>query len=596
MESMNILSTTLNNSQGLEGYTDPLIFMIPLAIAFIVIVIVASASQIDSKQRKIRSEDRLLDTLERIREDSSEDGESTAEAPPLRLRQGEKELRNIIEKTIHATGSDEDEHSDEDTEVPEVSPDALQLVSDDLDDEDDLAETEDWGEEDESFDEEEAVVKPDGVYCDPDGLCFRPLPGQSVEEARAAARAAMEAAAAALTADTAEDAGVAETETAAEPAEAVSVEPESSEVPEESATPEATDSFETVETPEESTEPESAVQVEPSAADNSEPREPEAEPEVEEIEKPESKTSRLRRLKERLAGKGKFGRAILNVLSNADLEDSDWEAIEDELLAADLGVEPTVELIGKLKVKQKVAGEKDATQVRRMAKRMLTDMLDRKAERRLNLEVPEDSPTQTAGILLVGVNGGGKTTTVGKLARLLVAERKTVVLGAADTFRAAAGEQLQTWGDRVGVPVVRAEKDQADPASVAFDAAKAAREAGSDVVVIDTAGRLQNKVGLMDELGKIKRVAEKQVPITEVLLVIDATTGQNALSQAKIFTEAVGVTGIVLTKLDGSAKGGVIVPLQRELGIPVKLVGLGEGPDDLAPFVPGDFADALLDA
>lgn len=593
---MNILSTTLNNSQGLEGYTDPLIFMIPLAIAFIVIVIVASASQIDSKQRKIRSEDRLLDTLERIREDSSEDGESTAEAPPLRLRQGEKELRNIIEKTIHATGSDEDEHSDEDTEVPEVSPDALQLVSDDLDDEDDLAETEDWGEEDESFDEEEAVVKPDGVYCDPDGLCFRPLPGQSVEEARAAARAAMEAAAAALTADTAEDTGVAETETAAEPAEAVSVEPESSEVPEESATPEATDSFETVETPEESTEPESAVQVEPSAADNSEPREPEAELEVEEIEKPESKTSRLRRLKERLAGKGKFGRAILNVLSNADLEDSDWEAIEDELLAADLGVEPTVELIGKLKVKQKVAGEKDATQVRRMAKRMLTDMLDRKAERRLNLEVPEDSPTQTAGVLLVGVNGGGKTTTVGKLARLLVAERKTVVLGAADTFRAAAGEQLQTWGDRVGVPVVRAEKDQADPASVAFDAAKAAREAGSDVVVIDTAGRLQNKVGLMDELGKIKRVAEKQVPITEVLLVIDATTGQNALSQAKIFTEAVGVTGIVLTKLDGSAKGGVIVPLQRELGIPVKLVGLGEGPDDLAPFVPGDFADALLDA
>ncbi|EFU79417.1 signal recognition particle-docking protein FtsY [Mobiluncus curtisii] len=596
MESMNILSTTLNNSQGLEGYTDPLIFMIPLAIAFIVIVIVASASQIDSKQRKIRSEDRLLDTLERIREDSSEDGESTAEAPPLRLRQGEKELRNIIEKTIHATGSDEDEHSDEDAEVPEVSPDALQLASDDLDDEDDLAETEDWGEEDESFDEEEAVVKPDGVYCDPDGLCFRPLPGQSVEEARAAARAAMEAAAAALTADTAEDAGVAETETAAEPAEAVSVEPESSEVPEESATPEATDSFETVETPEESTEPESAVQVEPSAADNSEPREPEAELEVEEIEKPESKTSRLRRLKERLAGKGKFGRAILNVLSNADLEDSDWEAIEDELLAADLGVEPTVELIGKLKVKQKVAGEKDATQVRRMAKRMLTDMLDRKAERRLNLEVPEDSPTQTAGVLLVGVNGGGKTTTVGKLARLLVAERKTVVLGAADTFRAAAGEQLQTWGDRVGVPVVRAEKDQADPASVAFDAAKAAREAGSDVVVIDTAGRLQNKVGLMDELGKIKRVAEKQVPITEVLLVIDATTGQNALSQAKIFTEAVGVTGIVLTKLDGSAKGGVIVPLQRELGIPVKLVGLGEGPDDLAPFVPGDFADALLDA
>nr|WP_308536236.1 signal recognition particle-docking protein FtsY [uncultured Mobiluncus sp.] len=352
------------------------------------------------------------------------------------------------------------------------------------------------------------------------------------------------------------------------------------------------ESSEAAETAEKTEQPEPAAPAETPDSDSSEP----TEPEVEEIEKPESKTSRMRRLKERLAGKGKFGRAILNVLSSADLQAADWEAIEDELLAADMGVEPTVELIDKLKVKQKVAGEKDAAQVRRMAKRMLTDMLDRKAERGLNLEVPEDSPTQTAGILMVGVNGGGKTTTVGKLARLLVADRKSVVLGAADTFRAAAGEQLQTWGDRVGVPVVRAEKDQADPASVAFDAAKTAREAGSDVVLIDTAGRLQNKVGLMDELGKIKRVAEKQVPITEVLLVIDATTGQNALSQAKIFTEAVGVTGIVLTKLDGSAKGGVIVPLQRELGIPVKLVGLGEGPDDLAPFVPGDFADALLDA
>nr|WP_282921959.1 signal recognition particle-docking protein FtsY [Mobiluncus sp. Marseille-Q7826] len=583
---MNILSTTLNNSQGLEGYTDPLIFMIPLAIAFVVIVIVASASQIDSKQRKIRNEDRLLDTLERIRDDSSKDGDSSDDAPPIQLQQGEKELRNIVEKTIQANGHSDDESPDDDVELEPTTSETDHFADAGADhvgpeDEDDLDEAQgDWGEEDDDFDAEEVIIKPDGVYCDPDGLCFKPLPGQSVEEARAAARAAMEAAEAAMTADAAEEDATSEMESEPESAAAVSEEPEYSETPEDTADSETAE------------EPEPDAHTEQSVSDTAE----QTEPEVEEIEKPESKTSRMRRLKERLAGKGKFGRAILNVLSSADLEDSDWEAIEDELLAADMGVEPTVELIGKLKVKQKVAGEKDATQVRRMAKRMLTDMLDRKAERSLNLEVPEGSPTKTAGILMVGVNGGGKTTTVGKLARLLVADRKTVVLGAADTFRAAAGEQLQTWGDRVGVPVVRAEKDQADPASVAFDAAKTAREAGSDVVLIDTAGRLQNKVGLMDELGKIKRVAEKQVPITEVLLVIDATTGQNALSQAKIFTEAVGVTGIVLTKLDGSAKGGVIVPLQRELGIPVKLVGLGEGPDDLAPFVPGDFADALLDA
>lgn len=583
---MNILSTTLNNSQGLEGYTDPLIFMIPLAIAFVVIVIVASASQIDSKQRKIRNEDRLLDTLERIRDDSSKDGDSPDDAPPIQLQQGEKELRNIVEKTIRANGHSDDESPDDDVELEPTTSESDHFADAGADhvgpeDEDDLDEAQDdWGEEDDDFDAEEVIIKPDGVYCDPDGLCFKPLPGQSVDEARAAARAAMEAAEAAMTADAAEEDATSEMESEPESAAAVSEEPEYSETPEDTADSETAE------------EPEPDAHTEQSVSDTAE----QTEPEVEEIEKPESKTSRMRRLKERLAGKGKFGRAILNVLSSADLEDSDWEAIEDELLAADMGVEPTVELIGKLKVKQKVAGEKDATQVRRMAKRMLTDMLDRKAERSLNLEVPEGSPTKTAGVLMVGVNGGGKTTTVGKLARLLVADRKTVVLGAADTFRAAAGEQLQTWGDRVGVPVVRAEKDQADPASVAFDAAKTAREAGSDVVLIDTAGRLQNKVGLMDELGKIKRVAEKQVPITEVLLVIDATTGQNALSQAKIFTEAVGVTGIVLTKLDGSAKGGVIVPLQRELGIPVKLVGLGEGPDDLAPFVPGDFADALLDA
>lgn len=497
---------------------EPLVFAVPIAILIVVAVVAASAATIDSQQRRIRNEDRLLDTLERIREENEFHEAAAAE-------QREEQSQPA-----------EEEDSSEEVPASETRPargNSEILSVEELLEADDVP-------EDEDFDSEVEPEKPEGVYCDPDGLCFKPLPGQSVEEARAKAREAR-------------DAALAEAAAAEQPAE--------SEEPQESETPEAADTSEPVE-----------------------------------IEKPESKTSRMRRLKERLAGKGKFGRAMLGVLSRADLEASDWEAIEDELLAADLGIEPTAELMENLKVKQKVAGTKDATQIRRMAKKMLTDLLDRKAQRKLNLQAPDDSECKTVGILMVGVNGGGKTTTVGKIARLLLAERKSVVLGAADTFRAAAGEQLQTWGDRVGVPVVRSQHDNADPASVAFEAAKQARENRADVVVIDTAGRLQNKSTLMDELGKIKRVAQKQVPITEVLLVIDATTGQNALSQGKIFAQAVGVTGIVLTKLDGSAKGGVIVPLQRELGIPVKLVGLGEGPDDLVPFNPGDFADALLDA
>ena len=197
-------------------------------------------------------------------------------------------------------------------------------------------------------------------------------------------------------------------------------------------------------------------------------------------------------------------------------------------------------------------------------------------------------------VLVVGVNGTGKTTTVGKLARVLVAEDKDVLLGAADTFRAAAADQLETWGERVGVPTVRG-PEGADPASVAFEAVKAGIEQEVDVVLIDTAGRLQNKAGLMDELGKVKRVIEKQAPVGEVLLVLDATTGQNGLTQARVFAEVVDVTGIVLTKLDGSAKGGIVVQVQRELGVPVKLVGLGEGADDLAPFDAEAFVDALLE-
>ena len=198
-------------------------------------------------------------------------------------------------------------------------------------------------------------------------------------------------------------------------------------------------------------------------------------------------------------------------------------------------------------------------------------------------------------VLVVGVNGTGKTTTCGKLAGVLIADGCTVVLGAADTFRAAAADQLQTWGDRVGAEVVRSDREGADPASVAFSAVNEGIKQGVDTVIIDTAGRLHNKNDLMDELGKVKRVVEKQGPVDETLLVLDATTGQNGVIQAKVFTEAVDVTGIVLTKLDGTAKGGIVVAVQQQLGIPVKLVGLGEGADDLAPFDPEAFVDALLD-
>lgn len=632
---MDIVATAIDSIEGTGGYTDPLIFAIPVALVVIVIVIVISATKIDSQQTRIRNEDRLLDTLERIRLENMAPMESDVkiETEPAPKDGSDKSLfmggltgeagalsGSSIEATKldgakDATGMDAAMTAAVSVAAPDVAthevPDTVPFDREGStgfgDDFDELDEDEDFEAE-----EEDEPAKPPNAICDPDGLCFMPLPGQSVEEARYIARAKRdgtyvqgqtEAEAAALSEEPSEDV-----------AEPVAVAEEAVEAPVHEAP--AEDSAETFEeesvvVPGEVSEAEMAPHEEAVEEITGEPDEPTSEETIEEtaaseepaeatpeepLDKPESKTSRLRRLKERLAGKGKFGRAILGALSRADLDESDWEDLEDELLSADFGVEATMELIDKLKTKQKVAGTKDAKVVRRMAKRMIGDFLDRHADRSLHLDVPEGVEGNTVGILMVGVNGGGKTTTVGKLARFLVANRKSVVLGAADTFRAAAGEQLETWGKRVGVPVIRSEKDKADPASVAFDAAKAARENSADVVLIDTAGRLQNKAGLMDELGKIKRVAEKQVPITEVLLVIDATTGQNAMSQAKIFTEAVGVTGIVLTKLDGSAKGGVIVPLQRELGIPVKLVGLGEGPDDLAPFVPADFSDALLDA
>ncbi len=307
------------------------------------------------------------------------------------------------------------------------------------------------------------------------------------------------------------------------------------------------------------------------------------------IEKPESTASRLVRLRQRLAGaQGGFGRGLLSLLSREQLDEDTWESIEDVLLTADLGVGPTQQVVEGLRTRLRVEGTPEDPRAALRAE--LVSIVDPTMDRRLQVSGADGKP---GVVLVVGVNGTGKTTTVGKLARILVAEGRTVTLGAADTFRAAAVDQLATWGERVGVEVVRG-AEATDPASVAFDAVQHGLDRGVDTVIVDTAGRLQNKAGLMDELGKVKRVIEKQAPVTEVLLVIDATTGQNGLIQARVFSEVVDVTGVVLTKLDGSAKGGIVVSVQRELGVPVKLVGLGEGPDDLAPFDAEAFVDALL--
>jgi fused signal recognition particle receptor len=307
------------------------------------------------------------------------------------------------------------------------------------------------------------------------------------------------------------------------------------------------------------------------------------------IEKPEPTASRLVRLRQRLAGaQGGFGRGLLALLSRDRLDEETWESIEDLLLTADLGVAPTQQVVEGLRTRLRVEGAPEDPKAALRAE--LVELVDPTMDRRLQVSGTDGKP---GVVLVVGVNGTGKTTTVGKLARILVAEDRTVTLGAADTFRAAAVDQLATWGERVGVEVVRG-PEGSDPASVAFDAVQHGVDGGVDTVIVDTAGRLQTKANLMDELGKVKRVIEKLAPVTEVLLVIDATTGQNGLVQARVFSEVVDVTGVVLTKLDGSAKGGIVVSVQRELGVPVKLVGLGEGPDDLAPFDANAFVDALL--
>jgi len=310
-----------------------------------------------------------------------------------------------------------------------------------------------------------------------------------------------------------------------------------------------------------------------------------------EIERPEPPQGRLVRLRSRLArSQTTLGKALLSLLSSDRVDDDTWEDIEDTLLTSDLGVGPTQELVERLKERVRVEGVDSGEEARQILREELVALVDPSLDRELNVRRSGGLPGVA---LVVGVNGSGKTTTVGKIARVLVAQDADVVLGAADTFRAAAAEQLQTWGERVGVHTVRG-AEGGDPASVGYEAVQTGIEREADTVLVDTAGRLHTKTGLMDELGKVKRVVEKLAPVTEVLLVLDATTGQNGMMQARVFSEVVDVTGIVLTKLDGTAKGGIVVAVQRELGVPVKLVGLGEGADDLAPFEAEAFVDALL--
>ncbi|MGE5133694.1 MAG: signal recognition particle-docking protein FtsY [Gemmatimonadota bacterium] len=315
-------------------------------------------------------------------------------------------------------------------------------------------------------------------------------------------------------------------------------------------------------------------------------------PPVVEAEKPPPMAGRMVRLRGRLArSQTGFGSVLLGLLSRDTLDDAAWEEIEDTLITADLGVAPARQIVEELRTQVRVHGARGTAAARELLRDELIRQVGADMDRTLRTARHGDRP---AVLLVVGVNGTGKTTTCGKLARALIGDGRTVLLGAADTFRAAAADQLETWARRVGAQVVRADREGADPGSVAFEAVKAGIDERADTVVVDTAGRLHTKTGLMDELGKIKRVIEKQATVDEVLLVLDATTGQNGLRQARVFAEVVDITGIILTKLDGTAKGGIVVAVQRELGVPVKLVGLGEGPDDLAPFEPATFVDAIL--
>lgn len=396
---------------------------------------------------------------------------------------------------------------------------------------------------------------------------------KSTEAAKAKAGARLAAEAAAAKADASESAESESTETKSSESESPV---ENKLAP---AEPAVTEPAKPVET-----KPVETVPAEPEAAENVP---------VPAIETPEAAGTRMQRLKARLSKSGNpFGRALFNILAKDQLSEADWEDVEDTLLLADVGAEASEQLVEELRNDARIAGQSDPAEVRAALKDKLLKLVGTDVDRRLNAD--KEGANKPSVIIMVGVNGTGKTTTAGKLSRLLVSEGKQVMLGAADTFRAAAADQLETWGAKVGVPVVRSDKDGADPASVAFEASAKAKEENADVLIIDTAGRLQNKSNLMDELGKIRRVTEKNLPVDEVLLVLDATTGQNGMTQAKVFAEAIGITGVVLSKLDGSAKGGIVISVQKELGVPVKLVGLGEGPDDLAPFDPEGFVDGIL--
>ena len=300
---------------------------------------------------------------------------------------------------------------------------------------------------------------------------------------------------------------------------------------------------------------------------------------------------RLGKLRGRLSrSQNAIGQGLMGILSAGDLDDDAWEDIEDTLIMADLGTKATMQVTDSLREKIAERGVSSEDEARAMLREALIEVGHPEMDRSIKAMPNEGKP---AVIMVVGVNGTGKTTTTGKLARVLVSMGHNVLLGAADTFRAAAADQLETWGRRVGATTVRG-KEGADPASVAFDAVAAGVDQGVDVVLVDTAGRLHTSVDLMDQLGKVKRVVEKKTEVDEVLLVLDATVGQNGLTQARIFRDVVDITGVVLTKLDGTAKGGIVFQVQEELGVPVKLVGLGEGADDLAPFEIEGFVDALL--
>ncbi|MQA14105.1 MAG: signal recognition particle-docking protein FtsY [Pseudonocardiaceae bacterium] len=344
--------------------------------------------------------------------------------------------------------------------------------------------------------------------------------------------------------------------------------------------------------------PEPAPQAPPEPAPEA-PREPAPEPSVPDSAAPaeeiEPTAGRLERLRGRLSrSRSALGQSLLGLLGAGDLDEDSWTDVEDTLLLADLGATASTEIVEQLRTELASRGVRTAEQARTALREVLVDALRPDLDRAVRAlpHTGDDGPTPGV-VLVAGVNGTGKTTTTGKLARVLVADGRQVLLGAADTFRAAAVDQLATWGERAGAEVVRG-AEGADPASVAFEAVKRGTSTQVDTVLLDTAGRLHTKTGLMDELGKVKRVVSKQADVGEVLLVLDATTGQNGLAQARVFAEVVDITGIVLTKLDGTAKGGIVFQVQRELGVPVKLVGLGEGVDDLAPFEPEAFVDALL--